>query len=104
VTEVVLDILGWSLVASAASWFVTLLWANAAFKRHREDSQDELAYWQREAVKARELVIQLRQERAVWARGCKQGREDVIAIMPLLVAAQQTRSGASVPDVTETQI
>lgn len=98
----VLEIFGWSCAAAALSWLVTLAWAAAAFNRHREESRDELTYWQQEAAKARELVTQLRHERAVWARGCKQGREDVMSIMPLLVAAQQARSGASVPDVTET--
>jgi hypothetical protein len=65
-------------------------------------AEDELKYWQAEAVRAREMVAQLKQERAVWTRAAQQGREDVIAIMPLLVAAQQGLAGARVADVSDT--
>lgn len=91
-----LEIFVGSLVAAAAAWGITLSWASAAFARSRKEADDELHYWQAEAVRARELVAQLKQERAVWSRGCRQGREDVIAIMPLLVAAQQGLADATV--------
>ena len=96
-----IEILGWSLVAAGAAWGITLAWASAAFARSRQAADDELKYWQAEAARARELVAQLKQERAVWSRGCRQGREDVIAIMPLLIAAQQGLSGARASEVPE---
>lgn len=95
------EVLGWSLVAAAAAWGITLSWASAAFARSRAAAEDELRYWQAEAVRARELISQLKQERAVWSRGARQGREDVIAIMPLLVAAQQGFSGVPASDIPE---
>ncbi len=94
-----LEILGWSLVAAASAWGLTLCWASSAFARSRQAAEDELHYWQAETARARELNAQLKHERAVWSRGARQGREDVIAIMPLLVAAQQGLSGARAPDL-----
>jgi hypothetical protein len=32
-------------------------------------------------------------EAATWAAGCKQGRDDVIAVMPMLVAAHDAGGG-----------
>jgi hypothetical protein len=98
----VLEIFGWSVVSAAAAWGLTLSWASRAFARCRVAAEDELKYWQAEAVRAREMVAQLKQERAVWTRAAQQGREDVIAIMPLLVAAQQGLAGARVADVSDT--
>lgn len=90
----VLEILGWSIVAAVAAWGLTLTWARSAFAASRRAADDELQYWQAETIRARAMVAHLRQERALWTRACQQGREDVIAIMPLLVAAQQGLSGA----------
>ena len=96
----VLEILGWSLTAAAAAWGITLSWAKAAFDRSCRAAQDEVRYWQAETVRARELVAQLRHERAAWSEGCQQGRRDVIAAMPLLVATQQGLIGTRVADAT----
>jgi len=96
-----LEALGWSVLAAAAAWAITLGWAWTAIARNRKSAEDELQYWQAEAVRARDMVIQLRQERAAWSSGCRQGREDVIAIMPLLVAAQQGLTTAVSPADTQ---
>jgi hypothetical protein len=94
----VLDVLEWSVTAAALAWGLTLSWACAAMARSRRTMQEEIDRWRAEAMRARRTVAQLRQEAIVWSRGRQDGREDLIAIMPLLVAAQQGRAGARVTD------
>jgi hypothetical protein len=94
------EALGWSL-ATAATWGITVYRASLALTRSRRAADEEIEYWQGEATRARELVAQLKHERAVWSSGCRQGREDVIAIMPLLVAAQQKSASAPAFDYSE---
>ncbi len=84
----VLDIVGWSVTAAAVSWGLTLSWASAAMARGREAMQEDIDHWHAEAMRARQMVIQLKHEAAMWSRGRQDGREDLIAMMPLLVAAQ----------------
>jgi hypothetical protein len=96
----VLDVVGWSVTAAAVSWGLTLSWASAAMARSREAMQTDIEHWQAEAMRARQMVIQLKQEAAMWSRGRQDGREDLIAMMPLLVAAHKERSGADVTDET----
>jgi hypothetical protein len=96
--RIVLEIFGWSVVVAAAAWLVTLLWATAAMARSRQAMQDEIDHWHAEAVCARQLVSQLRHEAATWSRGRQDGRDELMAMMPLLVAAQQGLAGPGAPD------
>ncbi len=97
----VLDIIGWSVVAAVTGWGITLYWAKLALARSLAAMRDEVRYWHAEALRARELAAQLKLEIATWSRGCQQGREDVMAIMPLLVAAQEQLAGAKLADLTD---
>jgi hypothetical protein len=97
----VLDIVGWSFVATVISWGITLYWAKLALAHSLAAMREEVRYWHAEAVRARELSAQLKHEIATWSRGCQQGREDVLAVMPLLVAAQEQRSAVKLADLTE---
>ena len=94
----VLQVMGWSFVAAVTAWGVTLSWARLALAHSRTGLEDDIRYWHGEAVKARDLAAQLKLEIDTWSRGCQQGREDVIAIMPLLIAAQERFSGAPLPE------
>jgi hypothetical protein len=94
----VLDVIGWSFVAAVTAWVVTLSWARLELAHSRTVLQDDIRYWHAEAIKARDLAAQLKLEIDTWSRGCQQGREDVIAIMPLLIAAQKRFSGAALPE------
>lgn len=85
----VLDILGWSFVAAVAAWGATLSWAHMALSHVRAGMRQEIEYWQAEAARARDAASQLRLEIETWTRGLQQGREDVMAIMPMLMAAQE---------------
>jgi len=97
----VLDIIGWSFVAAVSGWGITLFWARLALAHSLATMQEEVRYWRAEAARARAITAQLKNEVATWSRGCQQGREDVMAIMPLLVAAQEQVSGAKLADLTE---
>ncbi len=96
----VLDIIGWSFVTAVTAWGITLSWAKLVLAHSRAVMQQDVRYWYAEAIKARDLAAQLTQEIATWSRGCQQGREDVIAIVPLLIAAQERLSGARLPEMT----
>jgi hypothetical protein len=89
------DVIGWSLTAAALAWGLTLSWASMAMARCRAAMQDEIDHWHAEAMRARRMVAQLREEAVVWSRGRQDGREDLVAIIPLLVAAQQRLANAS---------
>jgi hypothetical protein len=96
----VLDLMGWSFVAAMATWGITLSWAKLALAHSRAALHEEIRYWHAEAVSARDQAAQLKHEITTWSRGCQQGREDVIAIMPLLIAAQQQLAGVGLPEMT----
>jgi hypothetical protein len=83
------NVIGWCFVAAATTWLLTWSWARLAVRHARTTMQEDIHYWYAEAMKARELNAQLEHEIATWSKGCQQGREDVIAIMPLLIAAQE---------------
>jgi hypothetical protein len=96
----VLNIIGWSFVTAVTAWGITLSWAKLALAQSRAALNEEIRYWHTEAMRARELAGQLKQEIAIWSKGCQQGREDVIAIMPLLITAQEGLQRASPPEMT----
>src|SRR5215831_2450211 len=49
----------------------------------------EVVHWQEAAARATAEAARVAREAEAFKDGCKHGREDVISIMPLLVAAQQ---------------
>jgi hypothetical protein len=95
-----LDIIGWSFVAAITAWGVTLCWAKFAQAYARSALEDQIRYWHAEAVKARELAAQFKHEMAVWSKGAQQGRQDVMAMMPLLLAEQDRLARSGQPDTT----
>jgi hypothetical protein len=79
----------WAIFAAATAWGLTLAHATATINRLQAARRKEVRHWQDEAARARAHAAQLAQDAATWAAGYKQGREEVIAIMPLLAAAHQ---------------
>ncbi|HUY49154.1 MAG TPA: hypothetical protein VMV92_26120 [Streptosporangiaceae bacterium] len=63
--------------------------------RARVQMHREIRYWQAETERYKAVADRLTQERESWVAGCKQGRDDVITIVPLLIAAQQRLMGLS---------
>jgi hypothetical protein len=57
--------------------------------RLRADMRREVIHWQEAAARANADAARVAREADAFKAGCKSGREDVISIMPLLVAAQQ---------------
>ena len=61
----------------------------AATLAHAEVAvRKELAHWQETAERATAETARVGREAEAYQAGCRHGREDVISIMPLLVAAQ----------------
>jgi len=85
----VLETIGWSLTAAALAWGLTMSWASVAMAWTRRAMQEEVDHWRAEAARAWRVVDQLKQEAVVWSRGRQDGREDLMALMPLLVAARE---------------
>ena len=54
--------------------------------------EDEAHQWMGESQRWRTRAIQLAQENEAWKAGRTEGRADVISIVPVLVAAAQSRS------------
>ena len=98
----VLETIGWAVLAAAAAWTVAMCAALVVLSRHRAAMQREVRHWQAEAIRAAALTAQLKQEIEMWSKGCQQGRDDVISIVPLLVAAVHERLARSrTADLTE---
>lgn len=83
-----LAIIGWSAIAATFTWGLAVRRAAATIARLRADMNREVLHWQAAAGRARTRAIQLERELARWSEGCRQGREDVVSILPMLMAAQ----------------
>ncbi|HUZ24036.1 MAG TPA: hypothetical protein VMV07_09755 [Streptosporangiaceae bacterium] len=83
----VLTIICWSVVAATVAWGLTLRRAAAAIAILRLDTEREIRHWQDQAARARSRAVQLERELVRWSDGCRQGREDVVNMVPMLLAA-----------------
>jgi hypothetical protein len=83
-----LAIIGWAVIAATFAWGLTLRRAAATTAALREDAEREIRHWRALAVRERSRAIQLERELDRWSDGCRQGREDVVSVMPMLLAAQ----------------
>jgi hypothetical protein len=87
------------IMAAVSAWGFTLARAavhhsrlRAEMGRRQEELHKEIRHWQDEAARAKTHAAQVARDAANWAAGCKQGRDDVIAVMPMLVAAHDASS------------
>jgi hypothetical protein len=69
--------------------WLTMRRARVTVTRAEAQMQHELAQWQEAAARANAEAARVAREAEAFKDGCKHGREDVIGIMPLLMAAQQ---------------
>jgi hypothetical protein len=80
-------------VGAAISWRATRSRARAEARRELSrawaDMRREVNHWQEAAARANADAARISREADAYKAGHRNGREDVISIMPLLVAAQQ---------------
>lgn len=84
-------------IGGAVAWWFASQRAAEILMQARTAMHREIRHWQQAAARANSEVERLAREAESWSAGCKQGREDVISIMPLLVAAQQQRPAETPP-------
>jgi hypothetical protein len=79
----------WFLAGATAGWGLTSLRAVTTVSHARQQMRREIRHWQSETERYQAVADRHAQDKAAWTAGCRQGRDDVITIMPLLLAAQQ---------------
>jgi acyl-CoA reductase-like NAD-dependent aldehyde dehydrogenase len=84
------------LIGAALGWRIGRWRASAALIRVNRAMGEEVRYWQDAAARASDKALRAAEEAKTWADGCRQGRQDVISIVPLLMAARE-RDAASGP-------
>lgn len=87
-TQILMFVFGATVSGVAVWWFASQHTADL-LRQSRVIMNREIIYWRELAERATAETQRLTREKESWSAGCKQGREDVISIMPLLVAAQQ---------------
>jgi len=83
------------ILAAVSAWGFTLARAAVQHSRLRAEMghlqaelHKEIRHWQEEAARARSHAAQVARDAATWAAGCRQGRDDVMAVMPMLAATR----------------
>ena len=81
----------WAVIAAAAAWGVTTIRTTAAISRMQAQMRKEIAYWQDETSRARMRAEQSVRDAVTWADAWKRGRDDAIAVIPLITQAHDGR-------------
>jgi hypothetical protein len=80
----------WILIGAAIGWrFGSRRSSSQALTHARQQMRQEIRYWQEQAERSKVRADQLAQENEAWAAGYKQGREDMIKIVPHIAAQQR---------------
>ncbi len=84
------------IMAAVAAWGCTMVFASARHSKLRDEigridqvARREIQHWKEEAARARTHAAQLARDKEAWRAGHEQGRDDVITVVPLLIAAQE---------------
>jgi len=80
-------------IAAMTAWRLTRAHAAATISRAREQMRQEVLYWQDESARAKTRAAQLAKDIATWTAGCKQGRDDLVTVLPLIIAALERPDG-----------
>jgi hypothetical protein len=83
-------------LCGATGWSFAKVKASAMLAREHAKMKTEILRCQDETAVARVRAAQLEQEITTWYKGCQQGREDVMAVMPLLLAAHARITDAEI--------
>lgn len=95
--------IAWAVIAAISAWAITAAYASAVISRLQAEMRKEIAYWQDETSRARAYAAQIARDTAIRADAWKEGRNDVIAIMPLIAAAHDAGSSSQDDADEETQ-
>ncbi len=80
----------WILLEAAIGWrFGSRRSSSQVLTHARQQMRQEIRYWQEQAERSKVRADQLAQENEAWAAGYKQGREDMIKIVPHIAAQQR---------------
>ena len=85
------------VLGAAVGWLAGRWRAAAALMRVNRAIAQEARYWQEAAARATERAQRATEEAKTWADGCRQGRQDVISIVPLLMAARERATSGQDP-------
>jgi hypothetical protein len=88
-----LTTIAWATIATVTAWGLTWVRAAATISRLREEMREEVRYWQAESARAKARAAQLAKDIATWTAGCKQGKEDLVTVLPLIMAALERPTG-----------
>jgi len=87
--------LSWIILTALTVWAFTRARAaarisalRAQLSRLHEEAEKEIRRCREEAARAKAAATQISREAASWAAGHQQGRDDVFAMVPLLVEAR----------------
>jgi hypothetical protein len=87
------------IMAAVIAWGCTMVFASARYSRLAGEivrieqmARREIQHWKDEAARARTHAAQLARDSETWAAGARQGRDDVITVVPLLIAAQDNHA------------
>jgi hypothetical protein len=97
-----LAVAAWILLAAVSAWGCTMIYAATQLARVRDDMtrvqeqlHREIKHWQDEAARAKSHAAQIAKEAATWAAGHKQGRDDVVTTLPLIMAYLTAHEGGT---------
>jgi hypothetical protein len=90
----VLYCIAWSVTATMATWAIMMVRCSALISRLEEDRRQEIAQWQAETAHARATAAQVTRDAASRADGWQKGRDDVIALMPLIASTRDSGTGS----------
>jgi hypothetical protein len=84
------------IMAAVVAWGLTMVRTSASLSRVRAEMarreaamRREIQHARDEVARARSHAAQVTRDAATWAEGRRQGRDDVISVVPLLIAARE---------------
>jgi hypothetical protein len=83
----------WAAIAAVTTWAIMTARSSALISRLRAETRREIAHWQAEASRARITAAQIARDAATRARAWKEGRDEAVAMIPLIISARDGTAG-----------
>lgn len=87
-----------AFIAAVIVWAIMKVRTSTAMTRLEAETRDEIAYWQDETSRARVQAAQVTRDAAIRTYAWKAGRDDVIAIMPLIASTRDVSASTQPAD------